>query len=98
MLIPLALRLSEEGREGNEVMGTNVGRTLLKHNVSKNCGGNEMMAWKVCATGGEGKCSHVTRTFNSVFCYDVSTCCSLLHFPLFIPQEDKESSCPPLLL
>ena len=61
MLIPLALRLSEEGREGNEAMGANVGCALLKHNVSKNCGGNEMMAWKVCATRGDGKCSHVTR-------------------------------------
>jgi len=36
-------------------MGTNVGRTLLKHNVSKNCGGNEMMAWEGGATGGGGK-------------------------------------------
>ena len=53
MLIPLALRLSEEGREGNEVMGTNVGCALLKHNVLENCGGNGVMTWKVCAVGGE---------------------------------------------
>ena len=53
MLLPLALRLSEEGREGNEVMGADVGCALSKRNVLENCGGNEMMAWKVCATRGE---------------------------------------------
>lgn len=29
-----------------------------------------------------------------MFCRDVSACCSLLHFPLFVLREDKENSGP----
>ena len=42
-----SMRLSEEDRDGNELMGADAGWALLMLNVSENCGGNGEMTWKV---------------------------------------------------
>ncbi|EGV14295.1 hypothetical protein HMPREF9058_1681 [Actinomyces sp. oral taxon 175 str. F0384] len=42
-----SMRLLEEDREGNELMGADAGCASLMHNVSENCGGDGAMTWKV---------------------------------------------------